>query len=63
MHHYTPLTEQMIKSVNSETSEPVQPPPHVEPGNVLVDIFSDEPLLCPYQRAGIQDGEDCEACQ
>lgn len=57
----TQPTEQQIKSESFVTSELGQPLPHAAP--VLVDIFSDEPLLCPYQRAGIQDGEDCEACQ
>lgn len=54
-------TEPQTRSESFATSELGQPLPHAAP--VMVDIFSDEPLLCPYQRAGVQDGEDCEACQ
>lgn len=58
---YTPPTEPQTKSESFATSELGQPLPPDVP--VMVDIFSDAPLLCPYQRAGVQDGEDCEACQ
>lgn len=29
----------------------------------LLDLDDDTPRLCPYQRAGLEDGEACEACQ
>lgn len=60
-HPYTPLTEHTIRNATSVTSAPELPVPLDPP--VLVDIFSDEPLVCPYQHPSLHGDETCEACQ
>lgn len=55
MPQSTQPTEPLTKSGSSETAKPAS--------QGLLDLGDDTPLLCPYQRAGIQDGEECEACQ